>query len=42
MTCHHRDFVAFDFAAERLDSLTLDDPFAELGGPLLGVVGVES
>jgi len=41
MSCHHIDFVAFDFAAEGRDRLALDDPFAELGGHLLGVVGVE-
>ncbi len=41
MSCHHIDFVAFDFAAEGLDRLALNDPFAELGGHLLGVVGVE-
>jgi hypothetical protein len=36
----YRSFT-FDFAAEGLDGLALDDPFAELGGHLLGVVGVE-
>ena len=32
MSCHHIDFIAFDIAAEDLDGLALDDPFAELGG----------
>jgi len=41
MSCYHIDFVEFDFAAESLDRLALDDPFAELGGHLLGVVGVD-
>ena len=38
MSCHHIGFVAFDFAAEDLDGLALDDPFAELGGHLLSIV----
>ena len=41
MSCHHIGFIAFDIAAEDLDGLALDDPFAELGGHHLGVVGVE-
>jgi hypothetical protein len=41
MSCHHIDFVAFDLAAEDLLGLAFDDPFAELGDHLLGVVGVE-
>ena len=41
MSCHHIDFVAFDFPTEDLDGLALDDPFAELGGHLLSIVGVE-
>ena len=41
MSCHHIDFVAFDFAAEGLDGLALDDPRAELGGHLLGIIGVK-
>jgi hypothetical protein len=41
MSCHHIDFIAFDLAAEDFDGLAFDDPFAELGGHRLGVVGVE-
>ena len=41
MSCHRIDFVAFDLAAEDLDGLAFDDPFAELGGHHWGVVGVE-
>jgi len=41
MSGHHIDFVTFDLAAEDLGRLALDDPFAELSGHLLGVVGVE-
>jgi hypothetical protein len=33
--------LPFDFPTEDLDGLALDDPFAELGGHLLSVVGVE-
>jgi hypothetical protein len=41
MSCHHIDFVAFDFAAEGLHGLPLDDPFAKLGGHRLCVIGIE-
>jgi hypothetical protein len=41
MSCDHIDFVTFDLAAEDLDGLACDDPFAALGGHHLGVVGVE-
>ncbi len=41
MSRHNIDFIAFDFTAEDLDGLALDDPFAELGGHRLGLVGVE-
>ena len=41
MSCHHIDFVAFDFATEGLHGLAFEDPFAESGGHRLGVVGVE-
>ena len=41
MSRHHIDFVTFDFAAEGLHGLPLDDPFAELSGHLLGVIGIE-
>ena len=42
MSCHHIDFVTFDFAAEGLRGLPLDDPFTELSGHLLGVIGIET
>ncbi len=41
MSRHNIDFIAFDFTAEDLDGLALDDRFAELGGHRLGLVGVE-
>jgi hypothetical protein len=41
MSGHHIGFVEFDLAAEDLDGLARDDPFAELSGHRLGVVGVE-
>jgi hypothetical protein len=41
MSRHHIDFVAFNLAAEDLDGLAFDDPFAELGRHHLRVVGVE-
>lgn len=41
MSCHHIDFVTFDLAAESLHGLALDDPFAELRGHDLGVVGIK-
>jgi len=40
MSSHHIDFVAFDFALESLHGLALDDPFAELRGHRLGIVGI--
>ena len=41
MSRHHIDFVTFDLTAEGLNGLPSDDPFAELGGHLLGVIGFE-
>src|SRR5262245_1067160 len=41
MSGHDIHFVAFDLAAEDLDGLALDDPFAEPRGHHLGLVGVE-
>ena len=40
MSSYHIDFVAFAFALEGLHGLALDDPFAELRGHRLGIVGI--
>ena len=41
MPGHDRDLIAFDLAAERDLGLALHDPLPELGGHLLGIIGVE-
>jgi len=41
MSRHYIDFVALDLAAEDLDGLAFDNPFAELGRHRLGVIRVE-